>query len=893
MSLFRPHLLAIPVFGLAIALVAPVTAGAQEAPDPIAHDAGLLPAYFDFDADIPRDENIPSPESVLGYAAGEAYTLHAHVVEYLEALTAASPRIGMREMGQTWEGRPLHVLAITSEANHARMDDIRLANLKLADPSVPAAEKEAIKEANPVVVWLSYNVHGNEASSTETAMQVAYRLASATDGKTQEWLDHAVVLIVPSMNPDGRDRYVNWYRSVQSHMLRTNASDMEHDEPWPGGRSNHYWFDLNRDWVWLVHPESRGRIATYQRWLPQVHTDYHEQGYNSNYFTMPGQSPRNLKLPDAYDDWADRFGRANAKAFDEAKVNYFTREAFDFFYPGYGSSYPSLFGGIGMLTEQGGHSRGGRAVATNDGYVLTLRQRIFDHFKTSLATIDLAVRERRALLDYFQEFHSPANRETATTAYLVRDDGGRGYVYDVVDMLLAHGVRVEQLAEDVTVRDAHDYASGRPSQARFAEGTFVIPTDQARHIFIETLMARQMEIEDSVMYDMSAWSVPLAYNLDAAWTESELRAATRAVTEAPSPREGVSGSPARYAYVVDWEQRHAPKALAALWRAGYNVRSATKTFTFGGTTYGRGSLVVLLGRNRDKVTDIHRDMARIADHAGVHIQGFDTGRMDAGIDLASSSSRPVKEPRVALVVDEGVSSLTAGQLWLLFDRWTEFGIDRIRSGSLRSLDWSAYDVLLMPGGSYGGMFDSSAVAALKDWVRRGGTVVATESAASWAISSGLVRAETASEWKKKKEKKKDDADTELKDSYYTRYEARTDSSGLKRIPGAVMLGHLDDSHPLAFGMGSRLYSVKFNTSAIAPSDDVQTVGWYEKDTSRLLVSGYASEENQKVIAGHAFAAVQNMGSGRVVLLTDNTQYRMFWVGPARLVQNAVMLMPGM
>lgn len=871
----------------------PASALAQDAPDPLAPDAGLVPAYFQFDADVPRDEGIPSPESVLGYAAGEAYTLHAHVVDYIEALTAASPRIGTRQIGQTWEGRPLHVMAITSEANHARMNDIRLANLKLADPSVPAAEKEAIKAENPVIVWLSYNVHGNEASSTETAMQVAYRLASGTDAKTQEWMDNAVVLIVPSMNPDGRDRYVNWYRSVQSHVLRTNASDLEHDEPWPGGRTNHYWFDLNRDWVWLVHPESQGRIAMYQRWLPQVHTDYHEQGYNANYFTMPGQPPRNLNLPAAYDDWADRFGRANADAFDEAKVNYFTREAFDFFYPGYGSSYPSLFGGIGMLTEQGGHSRGGRAVETNDGYVLTLRQRIFDHYETSLATIDLAVRERRALLDYFQEFYSPQARETATTAYLLPDDGGRGYLYEVVDILLEHGVRVERLAENVTVRDAHDYATGEASEARFAAGTYVVPTNQARHIFIETIMARQMEIEDSVMYDMSTWSAPLAYNLDAAWTESELRAQTDVVTEAPSPRSGVVGGPAGYAYVVDWEQRHAPKALAALWRAGYNVRSATKTFTFGGTTYGRGSLVVLMGRNRDKAADIHRDMQRIADHAGVAIQAFDTGRMDAGIDLASSSSRPVKEPRVALVVDDGVSSYTAGQLWLLFDRWTEFGIDRIRSGSLSRLDWSEYDVLLMPGGSYGGMFDSSAVAALKDWVRSGGTVVATESAATWAVSSGLVRAETADEWKKKKEKKEEAESAELKDSYYTRYEARRDSSGLKRIPGAAMLGHLDDSHPLAFGVGQQLYALKFNTSAIAPSDNVQTVGWYEADASRVLVSGYASQENRKTIAGHAFAAVQDIGSGRVVLLTDNTQYRMFWVGPARLVQNAVMLMPGM
>ena len=853
-------------------------------------DSVLIPPHFSFDPDIPRNGAIPTPASKLGYEAGEDYTLHAHMVAYIQMLAESSNRVTITEFARTYERRPLHALFVTSPENHARLEDIRTANLKLADPATPAAERAAIAERNPAIVWLSYNVHGNEASSTETAMQVAYRLASATDAETLRWLDRTVVIIVPSMNPDGRDRYVNWYRSVASTVLRLEPQDLEHDEPWPGGRTNHYWFDLNRDWVWLVHPESQGRIDLYQQWLPQVHTDYHEQGYDNNYFTMPGQAPRNLNLPPAYDTWADRFGRANAAAFDEAQVNYFTREAFDFFYPGYGSSYPSLFGGIGMLTEQGGHSRGGRAVETSDGYVLTLRQRIFDHYETSLATIALAADARAELLDYFQAFYSPSTKRTATTAYLLPDDDGSGYLYQVMDMLLKHGVRVEKTTEAVTVRDAHAYETGRPASRNFAAGTYVIPTDQPRHIFVETLMQRQMVIEDSVMYDMATWSVPLAYNLDAAWTETALRVDTQPVVEAPVLRAGVAGGPATYAYVVDWNQREAPRALARLWDLGYRVRSATKTYTFNGTTYPRGSLIVLMGRNRERAGRIHADMERVAREANVRVNAFNTGRMDAGIDLASSDARPIEEPRVALLVDEGTSSYTGGQLWFLFDQWTGFGIDRIRTGSFSAATLDEYDVLLMPGGSYGSLFDSTMVASITTWVAMGGTVVATESAASWAVSSGLVTAKTAPA---AKDEAADAKTPVVKPEHYTRYEAREDSSGLRRIPGTAMLGELDDSHPLAFGIGSRVYSLKFNPLAIVPGDNIQTVGWYAKDPDDVLVSGYASQENLKRIAGHSFAAVQNRGRGKVVLLTDNTQYRMFWVGPARLVQNAVMLMPGM
>jgi len=842
---------------------------------------------FEFDPEITYDSDIPSPKDFLGYELGSAYTMHSDVMRYFERLDELSDRITFHKYGETYEGRGLYYAVITSEKNHALIDQLRNNNLRLADPdSLNSTASDLVISKQPVTVWLSYNVHGNEPSSSEAAMQSAYRLVGASDTGTRGMRENAITIIDPMINPDGRDRYVFWYKSAKSNVLNTNAADYEHDEIWPGGRTNHYWFDLNRDWTWLVHPESRGRVDVYQQWLPQVHLDLHEQGFNSNYFTMPGTTPRNHELPDDYEKWADVFGRGTIEEFDRHNINYATREAFDFFYPGYGSSYPSNMGGIGMLAEQGGHSRGGRAVETEDGYVLTLRQRIFDHYTNSIATVKTAVEHREPLLRYFRDAFSQETRKGEAEAFIVPDNAS-GYTYELIDIMLRHGVEVERAGEDFTLRDAYGYWDGESSRRSFKSGDFIIKTDQPRHIFINTMMKRQLAIKDSVMYDMSTWSAPLAYNLDAAWTEDDIDVATQRVTESPGYPYGLENPEADYAFVIDWDQRYAPNALAKLWNAGYRVRSAAETFTYQGTTYGEGSLIVLAGRNYSKKNDIKADMQRIAEQAKVQIVGFDTGRMDKGIDLASRDSEPVKEPKVALMVDGPFSSYTAGQIWFLFDRWTDFGISRIRSESLPYLDINEYDVIVMPGArGLSSVIDSTAKEKLESWVRAGGTLVATENSAEFLTKNrsgftGVALAET--------EKKEDNDDT-IDPEAYTRYEAREDTSGLKRIPGSAFKGIVDDSNPLAFGLGKKLYSLKFSDDALVPSTDWQTVGYYQKDAGSLLASGYASQENLQKAAGNAFAGVAELGSGKVVFLLDNTQYRMFWVGPARMMQNAVMLL---
>lgn len=849
---------------------------------------------FAFEPDLPTNSAIPSPKDVLEYELGEAFTGYAHIVSYYKSLAEASPRVIYNEYGKTYEGRPLINLVISSEENIENIDQLQETHLQLLDAS--PSEAQAIVDNQPVFTSFSYNIHGNEASSSEAAMQVAYRMAAATDAETLDVLKNSVIVMYICINPDGRDRYVYWYKSMK--RIKTPAAepkDLEHFEGWPGGRTNHYWFDLNRDWIWGVHPESRGHIAEYQNWMPQVHVDYHEQGYNSNYFTMPGTTPRNKLLPDSYESWSKVFGDANIAQFDKHQINYFTRDAFDFFYPGYGSSWPSVMGAIGMLTEQGGHSAGGRIVETNDGYHLTLRQRIFDHYTTSIATIKASADNKSALLKYSHQAWKSSNSKTSTKAYFFSDQDM--YANEVVNVLKRNGVKVYQAENNFQLSAAKDYRTGRIGKKSLPAGTFIVPTNQSRALFINSIMERNMSIEDSVMYDMATWSAPIAYNLDAWSTNGSYAVDQKEVTEMVSNAGRVINAGAGYAYVIDWSQRDAPKALSKLWNKGYHVRSASEPFSDGSQTFPAGSLILLKGRNRENAATIDADIQHVANETGVEIVGFNSGRMQTGMDLASSTNVPIKQPRVAMMVDPPFSSYTGGQIYFLFDWVTELPIERIRTTALEQTslpkqgfrfggaDLKDYDVLILPGGgsTLKTLFGEKQQEQLKAWVQNGGTLIATESAAGFLTKENSKITEV-----EMKKSPKDSSDA----LHYLKYTDREDYFGKRNIPGSAINAKIDITNPLAFGLKENLYSLKFGNGALKPSDKFQTVGYYEKNPSNMLVAGYASKENLDHLAGQAFAGVATMGEGKIVYLVDNTQYRMFWLGPSRMMQNATMLLPG-
>ncbi|MEZ4994456.1 MAG: M14 family zinc carboxypeptidase [Saprospiraceae bacterium] len=864
---------------------------------PLTAQVDLTPGRFDFDPDISYNPSIPSPQDFLGYELGDQFTLYANAVAYFHALAAASDRITINQYGATYEGRPLINLVVTSPQNHARMEEILAEHHKLMNTAgLSASQIDALVEPMPVFTSFSYNIHGNEASSTEAAMQVAYRLAAGRDEEIADVLNESVVIMYICINPDGRDRYVYWYNGMARSQVGLEPRDLEHYAPWPIGRTNHYWFDLNRDWVWGVHPESRGQVEVYRKWMPQVHVDYHEQGYNNNYFTTPGTTPRNLLLPDDYEPFADYFGRANIEQFNKYHLSYFTRDAFDFFYPGYGSSYPSVMGAIGMLTEQGGIGAG-RAVETEDGYVLLLRQRVFDHYITSLATVKASAARRTELLKYSAAAWNSANSKSKIKTYILPADQG-GYLTDVLGIFQRQGIEVKKATAAFGL-NAMSYRSGKMERKSFKAGDYIISTDQPEHLLVHAIMEPALEIEDSVMYDMATWSAPLAYNLEVYAAEMPTTVTAEMLEELPKEMGKVTNAVAQYAYVIDWSQRNAPQALAALWKLDYRVRSATEGFTDdAGRSYPPGSLVILRGRNLEKDnSEFVLDINTIAADYQVNIEGYNTGRMKSGYDLASSRNRPVKQPKVAMLVEPPFDTYTAGQIYFLFDWETKLPVERIRASVLQQTalpkfgqryglaDLNDYNVLILPGGGSGlkEVFGKEEINQLKSWIRSGGVLVASESAVDFftAKASKITEVEMLTSPKDSSEKAR-----------YLPYDQREDYNGKKRIPGSALRGHLDVSNPLAFGLKPELYTLKFGNSAIKPVNGLQTVGYYDHNAENLLAAGYASGDNLKHLAGNTFAAVQPMGAGKIVFLLDNTQYRMFWRGPSRMMQNAVMLLPG-
>ena len=874
---------------LVLLLVFPTLLSAQQ--------VDLTPERFAFEPDLDYRSDIQSPAQFLGYELGERFTEYHQSVQYFKYLAAQSDRISLNQYGETYEKRPLINLVVSSPENQSRMAELQQRHLRLLEPDfAQSSEGQQVIANDPVFTSFSYNIHGNEASGTEAAMQVAYRLAAGSDQETADILANTVIIMYICINPDGRDRYVYWINGAGRDQAGINPRDLEHFAPWPNGRTNHYWFDLNRDWIWGVHPESRGHTTEYQRWMPQVHVDYHEQGYNANYFTAPGATPRNLLLPDNYEAWSDTFGRANIDAFNEQGIMYFTRDRFDFFYPGYGSSYPSVMGAIGMLTEQGGIAAG-RAITTDDGYVLTLRQRVFDHYSTSLATIRTAAQARQALLRYSAEAWNPKNSKSPNKTFIVRKEEG-GYFKDLLQMLDRQEIEFFEAQADFSLSDCLDYRTGKTSTQSFAAGDIIVPADQARHLFVHSIMERNMAIEDSVMYDMATWSAPLAYNLEAYSSPNVVKVKARGLSARDMQWDGgvntdLLNNAAPYAYVIDWQQRWAPKALNALWDAGYRVRAAIAPFTYAGTTYSAGSLIVLRGRNLEHEVEMATDMQTIAELTQVMITALPTGRMDDGFDVASSRNSPLEKPKVAMLVEPPFNTYTSGQVYFLFDQETAFPLDRIRTSSFAQTslpkfgqrygytDINDYDVLILPNArSLERLFWQDQRLELNRWLQRGGVLIALESSARFFTTEGKFG---------KEEMVKTKPDTTSIAKYLT-YEEQERYRGLRRIPGSALNGHVDTSHPLAFGMKPELYTLKLTTDALEPSTRLSSIGVYEQNAKEMLTAGYASPANLERLAGKTFAGVVNVGDGKIVYLVDNPHYRMFWRGASRMMQNAALML---
>jgi hypothetical protein len=810
---------------------------------------------------------------VLGWELGERFSDVAAVHRYVDALAEASPRVSVEEYGRSVEGRPLLQVLVASPEHRTRLEEILDANRELTDPDTPEERAREIAASNPAVLYLSYGVHGNESSSSEAAMWTLWDLARGAP-EVAGVLDSAVVVVDPVLNPDGRDRYVGFYRGARGPEPNPDPATREHDEPWPGGRTNHYHFDLNRDWAWMSQPETRARLATWDRWNPQVHVDFHEMSPNSTYFFFPPATPVNPLYPEHTARWTERIGEGNARAFSERGWLFFTEETYDLFYPGYGDSWPSLLGAIGMTYEQAGGGSAGLAYARTDGDTLTLRQRATHHRVAGRATLRTAAQGKTDLLLGFAGFHRNVD-EGLDDILLVPGEGA--------DAMRLHGLLAElsdqgigfQVAEESFEADAEAHA-GFGSRERFPEGTVRVPARQPRGRLALTLLQDEVPLDATYSYDVSAWSRPYAYGVeahaaeasevdDADWTDP-------ADMDHPERTEPSGGS---YGYLVE-PGFHAWPALVAFLEEGGRGRVVPDTFRIGGTLHPRGTVFLPAAMNPE--------LDRRVREAGLDGARPVTSALTAtGPDLGSGSTGDLELPRVALVGGAGTSSNSFGAHRFFLEHRLGLPYDAVNASELAGLEFEEYDVLVLPGGgSVGRGLSDDTRAEMEEWLRGGGTLVAVGSGAAGLEALTGVRLRESPE--PPEEDRLDRALRLREERERERWEAET--------PGTVLEARLDPGHPLAFGAaapgGDRLF-VLSRGEGFEPAEEFETAAWFPDGLQK--VSGVVSEGTLERLSLSSWLVERRVGRGSVVLFADDPLFRMMWPAAFQPYANALLLGP--
>jgi hypothetical protein len=817
--------------------------------------------------DVTYDSSIPTPEEVIGHQIGQWHITHDKLVYYMRALAEASDRVTYMEYATTYEDRPLVMLTITSPDNHESIDRIKENHLLLKDTS---QSENLDLSTMPVIVNMGYSVHGNEPSGSNAAPLVAYYLAAAQGDEIESMLDNAVILMDPSLNPDGLHRFSTWanmHKSINASV--TDPEDREHNEAWPGGRTNHYWFDLNRDWMPVQHPSSRGRINMYHEWLPNVLTDHHEMGTNSTYFFQPGVPSRtNPNTPQRNQDLTMAIAEFHADALDERQELYYSREGFDDYYYGKGSTYPDVFGTIGILFEQA--SSRGHAQESVHG-VLTFPETILNQVTTSFSTLEASTELRVDLLDHMRTFYREAEEEASNSSikgYVFGDSNDQAKTYHLADLFSFHNVEIYELAEDAEF-NGQEFKSGE---------AYVIPAEQTQHKFIKAMFERRTEFTDSLFYDVSTWTLPYAFNLPFAelsqreFSDSMLG---NSVDEPAMPEGQVIGGRSQYAYLFEWNEYYTPRTLYRLQKAGLRTKVASKPFsvvTTGGVReFDYGTILVSLGIQDMNELEIYRLMQQAAAEDGVTVYSVRSGLNPSGIDLGSPSFEDLEMPSTAIIGGEGTSSYDVGEVRHLFDQRFHMPITILEKDELGGADLSRYNTIVMVDGYYSDI-SNGVSEELKRWVRRGGTLILQQDAIGWGISEGLAEIEFV-----------DSPDDSVSQR---RYADLSNTRGAQFIGGSIFHATLDLTHPLAYGYNREEITVFRNTTdfmELAENPYATPLRY----TSEPLASGYISEENSELIGNTASIIVGGYGGGRVISFADNPSFRAFWFGTNKLLMNAV------
>ncbi|QSE99342.1 zinc carboxypeptidase [Fulvivirga lutea] len=806
--------------------------------------------------------DIPEPSDVLGHEVGEWHVSHDKLVEYMRALDTASDRITLEVIGKTYEGRPLINLIITSPSNHQNLENLQNEHITLTDPS---KSSQLAIENMPAVFYMGYSIHGNEPSGSNTSLLVAYYLAAAQGSYIDKILDETIILLDPSFNPDGLNRFANYVNANKSSNTYDDPNNRELNEPWPGGRTNHYWFDLNRDWLVTQLPESQARIAQFHKWKPNLLTDHHEMGSNNTFFFQPGiPSRNNPKTPAKVFELTAELGRFHAQALDSIGSLYYTQESYDDFYYGKGSTYPDINGGIGILFEQA--SSRGHARETENG-VLTFPFTIRNQFNTALSSLKGLNQNRDAFLNYQRSYFKDAYNEATKSgqAAIVFGSKDKWRNYHLAELMNRHGISVYQSKSKTKI-------SG---QSYEVDESYVVPLNNSNYRLIKAMFDVTTNFQDSLFYDVSAWTLPMAFNIDYETVNGRSFNANmlgQPFSPILQPKGKIVGDNSDYAYVFEWNDYYSPKALYYLLKNGFKLKVATQNFTSGDKNFEVGTILIPVGIQLKTKGEIHSTLKFLSEDVGIDIHALKSGLNYETVSLGSPSFETISIPSIAILVGESVRSYDAGEVWHLFDQRMDMEATLLPVDRFSRVSLDRYNVIVMVDGYYSALNINDAE-KLKEWVKNGGLIVGSQGALKYLNKIGLGKFEM------KKSAKSDS-------SKYRKYSDIDAFEGAQEIGGAIFNTRIDLTHPLFYGYQKEYLPVFRNSEDFLPP----STGAYSNPmmyTENPLLSGYISEENLEMLKNSSGVGISSYGQGKVIGFTDDLNFRAFWYGTNKTFLNAI------
>lgn len=810
--------------------------------------------------------DIPTPKAVVGHEVGEWHITHDRLVSYMKAVDAASDRVSLTVTGTTFEGRQQLALFITSPANHAKLESIREQHLQLSDPAKSAALNTADM---PAVVWIGCSIHGNEPSGANMSLLLIYYLAAAQGRQIDELLNNTVIILDPSFNPDGLNRFSSWVNTHKGSTLVSDPNSREFNEAWPGGRTNHYWFDLNRDWLPAQQPESQNRLTIFHNWRPNILTDHHEMGSNSSFFFQPGVPSRvNPNTPKKNQQLTGAIGNFHARFLDSIGSFYFTKEGYDDFYYGKGSTFPDIHGGIGILFEQA--SSRGHAQQTENG-LLTFPFTIRNQFTTALSTLEAARNLRKDLLNYQREFYQNVKQEAAAfpvKAYVFGDayDQSRNALF--IDMLKRQKIEVYENKQSFDA-DGKQFAAG---------SSWIVPTSQSQFKVVKTIFEKTLTYEDSLFYDITSWTFPLAMGLNYAELKTLPAASIGAmVDEVKKPTGKIIGNGSNYAYAFEWDDFYAPKLLYALQTKGLITKVASQVFESatvnGNKKFTYGTILIPVRNQNRSADDIQKIIEAAVAGTGVQVYALTSGLSTGGIDLGSNSFVSTRTPRILLLGGTGTSGNDAGEIWHMLDQRMRIPSTLVEIDRFNSVTITGYNIIIMPEGSYNNL-DRQAQEKLRAWISNGGTVMAFENAGKFLSNAGITKTIYRSD------------EAKYDSTAMLAYNMRSDEMRAKEMPGSIFEARIDYTHPLCYGYRSKTISIfKANTLFMDQNNNP-----YDSPvllTDNPLQSGYLHKSYTEKVKGSAIINTENIGRGKVITYSDNMNFRAFWFGTSKLFLNGL------